>query len=57
MAHLCALATPCGGSVAIGKLYEIECILDIGIELVNRLVGIGIVPVLILARHAHIEYR
>ena len=39
MAHLGTHLTPGGRGVAIGKLHQIECILNIGLQLLHRAVG------------------
>ena len=41
VAHLGALLAPFRVDVAIGKLDEVEAVLDVGVELVHRGVGVG----------------
>ena len=56
MPHLCTLLSPCRVHVAIGKLDEVEAVLDIRVKLVHRHVSALLVPVLELACHTHVEH-
>ena len=57
MSHLRTLLSPCGVHVAIGKLDEVEAVLDIWVKLVHRYMCALLVPVLELACHTHVEHR
>ena len=57
VSHFGAFASPYGRGVAVGKLNEVETVLDVGLELVQGDMCFRVVPVLVLACHAHIEHR
>ena len=54
VSHLGAQVSPCGGDVAVGKLYQVEGILNILVKTVEGYTGI---LVLILADQADVENR
>ena len=56
MPHFGALASPCSGGVAVGKLNEVEAVLYVWLQLAHRHVG-AVVLVLKLACHAHVKHR
>src|SRR5574344_1765489 len=56
MSHLRTLLSPCRVHVAIGKLDEVEAVLDIWVELVHRHMCALLVPVLELACHTYVEH-
>ena len=53
MPHLSTFLTPCRGGITIGKLDEVETIIDIRFQLVNRYISLRVLAVLELA---HVEY-
>ena len=56
VAHLSTDLTPLGVGRAVGKLDQVETVLDIGLQLVVGHVGILGLPVLELAGHTDVEH-
>ena len=59
MSHLRSELSPLRRAVSVGKLNQVQTILDIGVEclLCSRSMRLLSFPVLILASHSHIHYR
>ena len=56
MTHLGTHLTPLRCSGAVGKLDEVEAVLDVRLQLVDGHMGALTIPVLELAGHTHVEY-
>ena len=59
MSHLCSEFSPLRRAVSVGKLNQVQTVLDIGVEclLRSRSMRFLSLPVLILTGHSHIHYR
>ena len=54
MTHVCTELTPLGGYRTIGKLYQVEGIVDVALKLIYGYMGILVViAILILARQTY----
>ena len=58
MSHLGTHLAPLAVSRTVGKLDEVECIVDVGLQPFGRTFGVCLflVPVLVLAGNAHVEH-